>query len=83
LYLSASIRGDIDRTATGVNHNRVFRADTLFIRTKNTVGARSAQVLQNLRGREPVRADRRLRTDKKRIRTQAAIFNEPLVLISK
>jgi hypothetical protein len=24
--------------------NRVFRADALFIRTKNTVGARSAQV---------------------------------------
>jgi len=76
---------------TGVNHNRVFRADALFIRAKNTVGARpprglasrrSAQVLQNLRGREPVRADHRLRTDKKRIRTQLAIVDEPLFLIS-
>src|SRR5450759_5506556 len=28
----------------GVNHNRVFCADVLFIRTENTVGARSAQV---------------------------------------
>jgi len=27
----------------GVNHNRVFRTDVLFIRTENTVGARSAQ----------------------------------------
>ncbi|MFA5914325.1 MAG: hypothetical protein WC830_12280 [Burkholderiales bacterium] len=25
------------------NHNRVFCTDTLFIRTKNAVGARSAQ----------------------------------------
>jgi hypothetical protein len=27
----------------GVNQNRVFRADALFIRSENTVGARSAQ----------------------------------------
>jgi hypothetical protein len=29
----------------GVNRNRVFRADALFIRTENTVGARGAQWL--------------------------------------
>ncbi|MEK7438796.1 MAG: hypothetical protein AAB150_18145 [Pseudomonadota bacterium] len=29
---------------------------------------------QNLRGRRPVRADRRLRTDEKRVRTQSAIL---------
>jgi len=28
----------------GVNHNRVFCADALFIRAENTVGARSAQI---------------------------------------
>jgi len=28
----------------GVNHNRIFCTDALFIRTKNTVGARSAQI---------------------------------------
>jgi hypothetical protein len=60
-------------------HNRVFGADTLFIRTKNTVGAQSAQFApgatmahiagyvelqrQSLRGRRPVRANHRLRTD--------------------
>jgi hypothetical protein len=32
------------RAAFGVNQNRVFCADALFIRTENTVGARSAQV---------------------------------------
>ena len=31
---------------------------------------------QNLRGRRPVRADRRLRTDEKRVRAQSAIFIE-------
>jgi hypothetical protein len=30
----------------------------------------------NLRGRRPVRADRRLRADEKRIRTQSAIFDK-------
>jgi len=66
-------------------HNRVFRADTLYLRVENTVGARSAQwspgdyrgfldlLPSNLRGRRPVRADRRLRADEKHIRTQAAI----------
>ena len=29
---------------------------------------------QNLRGRRPVRADHRLRTDEKRVRTQSAIL---------
>jgi hypothetical protein len=32
-------------TAFAFIHNRVFGADTLFIRTKNTVGAQSAQWL--------------------------------------
>jgi hypothetical protein len=31
---------------------------------------------QNLRGRRPVRADRRLRTDEKRVRTQSAILTK-------
>jgi hypothetical protein len=31
------------RAVFGVNHNRVFCADALFIRAENTVGARSAQ----------------------------------------
>src|SRR3990172_8847657 len=52
----------------------VFLVRILFIRTKNTVGARSAQehrlhrsnrVRRVLHGRRPVRADRRLRTDEK------------------
>ncbi|OGA35645.1 MAG: hypothetical protein A3F75_00265 [Betaproteobacteria bacterium RIFCSPLOWO2_12_FULL_64_23] len=58
----------------------------LFIRAKNRVGARSAQwpfgdiggyldlLHSSLRGRRPVRADRRLRADEKRIRTQSAIL---------
>jgi hypothetical protein len=32
------------QTAVAFIHNRVFRADALFIRTENTVGARCAQV---------------------------------------
>ena len=32
------------QTLLGFIHNRVFRTDALFIRTENTVGARSAQV---------------------------------------
>ncbi len=31
----------------GVNHNRVFRADTLYLRVENTVGARNAQALSS------------------------------------
>jgi len=31
------------QTAIGFIHNRVFGADTLFIRTKNSVGAQNAQ----------------------------------------
>jgi len=38
--------GDSNRATFAVNHNRVLRADALFIRAENTVGARSAQVLQ-------------------------------------
>jgi hypothetical protein len=34
-----------------------------------------------LRGRRPVRADRRLRADKKRIRTQSAILYEPPIVV--
>jgi hypothetical protein len=41
---------------------------------------------QNLRGRRPVRADRRLRTDQKAVRTQSAILDNnnpnPLLLLS-
>jgi len=36
---------DSNRAWFGVNRNRVLRADALFIRVGNTVGARSAQVL--------------------------------------
>jgi hypothetical protein len=31
------------RAVFGVDHNRVFCTDALFIRSENTVGARSAQ----------------------------------------
>jgi hypothetical protein len=63
-------------------HNRVFHTDVFFIRMENTVGARSAQwrqvTLQRplLRGRKPVRADRRLRTDDEPVRTQSAILHK-------
>jgi hypothetical protein len=68
----------------GFQHNRVFRADTLFIHTENAVGARSAQwlisdnayllsmdakVSASLARTAAVRADRRSRADEKRIRT--------------
>jgi hypothetical protein len=73
-------------------HNRVFGTDALFIRTENTVGARERATPspaqhsmqenisncgeKNLRGRRPVRADRRLCADEKAIRAQSAILYE-------
>jgi len=41
---SAILYKEPPQTASAFVHNRVFGTDALFIRTKNTVGARSAQV---------------------------------------
>ena len=75
----------------GIYRNRVFRTDALFIRTENTVGARSAQwshaeigedrtihraVVIELARTASVRADRRLCADEKRIRAQSAILDK-------
>ena len=87
--------GDLGKTPGGVldvNNNRVYRTDTLFIRTINTVGARERAMaaasplidlqqhieLQrpHLRGRRPVRADRRLHADEKHICAQSAILEK-------
>jgi len=55
-----------------------------FSSAQKTGLARAARKhCQNLRGRKPVRADHRLRTDEKHIRAQSTILNEPLFLISK
>jgi len=51
--------------------------------TSANVGGYIEQQRSKLRGRRPVRADRRLRTDEKHIRAQSAIFDETLFLISK
>jgi hypothetical protein len=43
---SAILYKDNPQALVAFIHNRVFRTDVLFIRTENTVGARSAQVLR-------------------------------------
>jgi len=55
-----------------------------FVSVQETGLARAARrSCENLHGRKTVRADRRLRTDDKAIRTQAAICEEPVFLILK
>jgi len=71
-------------------HNHVFGTDTLFIRTKKhgwraqramtatpvsiDLGRHLGLQRSSLRGRPPVRADRRLWADEKHIRPQSAIL---------
>ncbi|HEY5292597.1 MAG TPA: hypothetical protein VIJ43_09820 [Burkholderiales bacterium] len=50
--------------------------------TLASVGGYIEQRRSNLRGRRPVRADRRLRTDEKHIRAQSAILDKTLTLYS-
>jgi len=74
----------------GLFYNRVFRADAVYPHGKRGWRAERAMVARrhrrtlkrrsncsdlNLRGRRPVRADRRLCTDEKHIRAQSAILD--------
>ena len=62
----------------------MFLVRMVYIRTKNMVGARSAQgLLTPARTEKPVRADRRLRTDDESIRTQTTILKKPVFPILK
>jgi hypothetical protein len=50
--------------------------------TSANVGGYIEQQRSNLRGRRPVRADRRLRADEKHIRAQSAILDKTRTLYS-
>jgi hypothetical protein len=55
----------------------VFSVRMRFSSARKTRLARAARrCCENLRGRKTVRADRRLRTDEKHIRTQSTILNK-------